>query len=181
MQMVVSFLCCRKGYELFAVKLSFVATRSGLLRWNDHIPHSPDSPELYAFLFLAVLQFSHHLSFAGISVRRMLKLWICHGSNEPLTSIQSNQIALFTVCHLIRATRPAVGTPHWSRHRMLSFWKDAGTIKRQSRWLVSSISTIHWLAISSTSRQRAPDRARVVKRVPMTSSTVTCWTTMASY
>lgn len=31
---------------MFGVKTSFVATRSGLLRWIDHIPHAEDSPDL---------------------------------------------------------------------------------------------------------------------------------------
>ncbi|XP_059617030.1 voltage-dependent calcium channel subunit alpha-2/delta-3 isoform X2 [Phlebotomus argentipes] len=35
----------RQGYQMFGVTVSFVATRSGLLRWVDHIPHPPDSPE----------------------------------------------------------------------------------------------------------------------------------------
>lgn len=30
---------------MFGVKLSFVATRSGLLRWVDHIAHDPSSPD----------------------------------------------------------------------------------------------------------------------------------------
>lgn len=30
---------------MFGVVVSFVATRSGLLRWIDHIPHAPDSTE----------------------------------------------------------------------------------------------------------------------------------------
>lgn len=36
----------RQGYQMFGVKISFVATRSGLLRWIDHIPHAEDSPDL---------------------------------------------------------------------------------------------------------------------------------------
>ena len=36
----------RQGYQMFGVKTSFVATRSGLLRWIDHIPHAEDSPDL---------------------------------------------------------------------------------------------------------------------------------------
>lgn len=32
-----------RGYQMFGVKTSFVATRSGLLRWIDHIQSSPDA------------------------------------------------------------------------------------------------------------------------------------------
>ncbi|XP_031622990.1 voltage-dependent calcium channel subunit alpha-2/delta-4 [Contarinia nasturtii] len=35
----------RQGYQMFGIKLSFVATRSGLLRWKDHIEHDPSSPD----------------------------------------------------------------------------------------------------------------------------------------
>lgn len=35
----------RQGYQMFGIKLSFVATRSGLLRWVDHIAHDPTSPD----------------------------------------------------------------------------------------------------------------------------------------
>lgn len=31
---------------MFGVKLTFVATRSGLLRWNDHIPHDESSGDM---------------------------------------------------------------------------------------------------------------------------------------
>lgn len=42
----VSFLMSfRQGYQMFGVKTSFIATRSGLLRWKDHINHSGDSLE----------------------------------------------------------------------------------------------------------------------------------------
>lgn len=30
---------------MFGVKLSFVATRSGLIRWTDHIAHEPTLDE----------------------------------------------------------------------------------------------------------------------------------------
>lgn len=30
---------------MFGVKLSFVATRSGLIRWVDHIAHDPNSAD----------------------------------------------------------------------------------------------------------------------------------------
>lgn len=32
---------------MFGLTLSFVATRSGLLRWTDHAPQPPDSAEPY--------------------------------------------------------------------------------------------------------------------------------------
>ncbi|KFB41437.1 voltage-gated calcium channel alpha2-delta subunit 1 [Anopheles sinensis] len=35
----------RHGFSMFSVKTTFVATRSGLLRWIDHLPHSEDSTE----------------------------------------------------------------------------------------------------------------------------------------
>ncbi|XP_055682494.1 voltage-dependent calcium channel subunit alpha-2/delta-3 [Lutzomyia longipalpis] len=35
----------QQGYQMFGVTVSFVATRSGLLRWVDHITHPVDSPE----------------------------------------------------------------------------------------------------------------------------------------
>ncbi|XP_058819212.1 voltage-dependent calcium channel subunit alpha-2/delta-4 isoform X1 [Topomyia yanbarensis] len=35
----------RQGFSMFEVKTTFVATRSGLLRWVDHIPHPENSPE----------------------------------------------------------------------------------------------------------------------------------------
>ncbi|XP_038109215.1 voltage-dependent calcium channel subunit alpha-2/delta-3 isoform X3 [Culex quinquefasciatus] len=35
----------RQGFTMFDVKTTFVATRSGLLRWIDHLPHPENSPE----------------------------------------------------------------------------------------------------------------------------------------
>ena len=43
---LILLLFYRQGYQMFGVKTSFVATRSGLLRWIDHIPHAADSPDL---------------------------------------------------------------------------------------------------------------------------------------
>lgn len=49
---------------MFGVKLSFVATRSGLLRWVDHIPHNKDSADLYVeppliYFLKAYFKFKH--------------------------------------------------------------------------------------------------------------------------
>lgn len=42
--MLTSFnVIFRQGYQMFGVKLSFVATRSGLLRWVDHLPVNKDA------------------------------------------------------------------------------------------------------------------------------------------
>jgi hypothetical protein len=40
-----NFVIFRQGYQMFGVKTSFIATRSGLLRWKDHINHSEDALE----------------------------------------------------------------------------------------------------------------------------------------
>lgn len=45
-RLLIHLFASRSGYQMFGVKLSFVATRSGLLRWIDHIPHDPESPNL---------------------------------------------------------------------------------------------------------------------------------------
>ncbi|XP_037043821.1 voltage-dependent calcium channel subunit alpha-2/delta-4 isoform X2 [Bradysia coprophila] len=38
-----------QGYQMFGVKLSFVATRSGLLRWVDHLPVNKDANDTTNF------------------------------------------------------------------------------------------------------------------------------------
>lgn len=43
--MVFFFSTNRQGYQMFGVKISFVATRSGLFRWIDHIAHDPNSSD----------------------------------------------------------------------------------------------------------------------------------------
>lgn len=45
MILIVNFHIYRQGYQMFGVKLSFVATRSGLIRWTDHIAHDPNSAD----------------------------------------------------------------------------------------------------------------------------------------
>ncbi|XP_049277922.1 voltage-dependent calcium channel subunit alpha-2/delta-4 isoform X1 [Anopheles funestus] len=42
---LMALLHSRLGFSMFSVKTTFVATRSGLLRWIDHLPHSEDSSE----------------------------------------------------------------------------------------------------------------------------------------
>lgn len=45
MILISNFHSYRQGYQMFGVKLSFVATRSGLIRWTDHIAHDPASAD----------------------------------------------------------------------------------------------------------------------------------------
>ncbi|XP_038109214.1 voltage-dependent calcium channel subunit alpha-2/delta-4 isoform X2 [Culex quinquefasciatus] len=42
---LMALLHSRQGFTMFDVKTTFVATRSGLLRWIDHLPHPENSPE----------------------------------------------------------------------------------------------------------------------------------------
>uniref|UniRef100_A0A336LYX8 CSON005615 protein n=1 Tax=Culicoides sonorensis TaxID=179676 RepID=A0A336LYX8_CULSO len=77
----------QQGYQMFGVTTSFVATRSGLLRWIDHIPPSPDSKEPQGYQMFGV-------TTSFVATRSGLLRWIDHippsaDSKEPHFSVKN--------------------------------------------------------------------------------------------
>lgn len=90
---------------MFGVKLSFVATRSGLLRWVDHLPVNKDANNTYDECFSFDWSF---LKFLFVTVRTLEmktpKRLICLGINERLTRIKLIQKVLYLVSRSILGT-----------------------------------------------------------------------------